>query len=809
VASCTSAQSFTANGAGAGLGRATRRGAAIAPRIGANRPIEKGGALYCPAVTDDRRARAGAAFIGYLVLTIGLTYPLIRVMGAALPSDPGDPVLNTWILWWNTRAVPFTHAWWQAPAFYPAAGVLAFSEHLLGLAWIATPVRWLTGSPVVAYNVAFLLSFALSGWAAYLLAFELTGRRDAAWVGGALYAFCAYRVEQLAHLQMLSSYWVPIALLALHRFRRSGRRRWLAAATAAVVLQGLSNGYLLLYLPVLLVLWGLWFLRSTWSGRLIAGLAAAGAAAAALVLPALWSYRDIHARYGFSRTGGGLTVYGADITSMLSAPAHLRLWHVLHVSSRAEGHLFPGLAAPLLIAAALATRRRLPRVPDSRIVLAIRRGAAVLLIGYAALLVSRLLAGPWSIALPFATISVVRWDKLLADILALLAVVAASSPWVRAAWQRGSPFAFYLMATAAMWLFALGPAPTFLDRQALSSGPYQWLLMLPGYDGLRMSGRFWMLGAACASAAGALAFAKLVAPAGRWRHAALTLVTVVALGDGWMGAMPVSAPPARSPLLERYGRYPVLELPMSAARDTAAMYRGIFHGQPVANGYSGYEAPHYAALQAGLSERDPAVLVELARLGVRDVRIDLRADRDGTLAAFVAAVPGATEVARSSDEALFRLPSAPALPPPQYGPPIAIAHLHASVAGDELPQAIDGRPETGWHAGAGPPDPQLQIDLGTPQPVGAVVVSLGRFADGFPRELAVESSRDGRHWSRVFQGPLAAPAIAAALRDPRMVPIVIDVGGGEARYLRLEPLAPHPVTTWSVANLQVLAPPAA
>ena len=47
-----------------------------------------------------------AAFIAYVAITCALTYPLITMLGSVLPNDPGDPALNTWILWWNAHAVP-------------------------------------------------------------------------------------------------------------------------------------------------------------------------------------------------------------------------------------------------------------------------------------------------------------------------------------------------------------------------------------------------------------------------------------------------------------------------------------------------------------------------------------------------------------------------------------------------------------------------------------------------------------------------------------------------------------------------------
>ena len=50
---------------------------------------------------DYARARAvGLAFLGYLVLALAYTWPLpIKLNG--VPHDPGDPLLNTWLMWWS------------------------------------------------------------------------------------------------------------------------------------------------------------------------------------------------------------------------------------------------------------------------------------------------------------------------------------------------------------------------------------------------------------------------------------------------------------------------------------------------------------------------------------------------------------------------------------------------------------------------------------------------------------------------------------------------------------------------------------
>ena len=81
---------------------------------------------------------------------------------------------------------------------------------------------------VLAYNAAYMLSGALSGAAMYVLARELTGRRDAAVIAGVVYAMQPFRASHLPHLQWLVTGWLPLSLWALHRYFRMPRPLTLA-----------------------------------------------------------------------------------------------------------------------------------------------------------------------------------------------------------------------------------------------------------------------------------------------------------------------------------------------------------------------------------------------------------------------------------------------------------------------------------------------------------------------------------------------------------------------------------------------------
>ena len=168
-----------------------------------------------------------AAALFYFALVLTFTWPLAASLSSAVPHDLGDPLENTWILWWNAHAVPLTARWWDAPIFWPAPGALALSEHLLGISVFATPLQWLGASPTAAYNVCFLFSFPLCSLAAHALVFTIARRHDAGVIAGLIFGFNPYRIAQAPHLQMLAAWWMPIALLALHQYIHRRQRRWL------------------------------------------------------------------------------------------------------------------------------------------------------------------------------------------------------------------------------------------------------------------------------------------------------------------------------------------------------------------------------------------------------------------------------------------------------------------------------------------------------------------------------------------------------------------------------------------------------
>jgi hypothetical protein len=283
----------------------------------------------------------------YTIITMIIGRDVLTHLGSTIANDAGDPLLTAAILKWNATHVPLTDAWYQFPIFYPTRDTLTFSEHLLGLSVIASPIYWLTGNIVVTYNLVLLLTFPLCAMAMYALVYRLTGSAAGAFVAGVAFAFAPYRISQLPHIQMLATFWAPLALLGLHAYIDTGRGRWLVLYGAAWVLQGAANGYALVMFSILVGLWTLWFVIVSRQWHALAMIALATVVAVLPLAPVLYKYTSVHRHFGFVRDYWEIRGFSADIAGLLCAPPALTFWGWIRVKCGAEGELFPGVALML------------------------------------------------------------------------------------------------------------------------------------------------------------------------------------------------------------------------------------------------------------------------------------------------------------------------------------------------------------------------------------------------------------------------------------------------------------------------------
>src|SRR5712691_2499358 len=374
--------------------------------------------------------------------------------------------------------------------FWPMSGALALSEHLLGVSLVASPLQWLGAEPVTAYNIVFLLSFPLCALAAHALAFTLTARHDAAAVAGLAFGFNPYRTSHVPHLQMLWTFWMPLALLALHRYARDGRLSWLALFVAMWVGQALSNGYFMLFFPVLLALWLGWFLASRGDLPQLGRVAAAWAIGSLLLLPIVIPYQRLHERLALQRGLGEIRGFSADASAFAAASPFVLVSRLLPRASAPEQELYPGLmVVGLIVVAVTASFWRSRKEPVSYRPVKVLFGAMAC--GLVAVAFAAPLVGPWQLRVGGIAIVKVAtvFKPLTAAIWCAVFAVAIGGRLARA-WNARSALAFYVCAAAVMYVLSFGPEPSFLGAQFWYKPPYAWLMQLPAFSTVRAPARF-------------------------------------------------------------------------------------------------------------------------------------------------------------------------------------------------------------------------------------------------------------------------------------------------------------------------------
>jgi hypothetical protein len=360
----------------------------------------------------------------------------------------------------------------------------------------------------------------------------------------------------------------------------------------------------------------------------------------------------------------------------------------------------------------------------------------------------------------------------------VLAVIAAALVLARRAHGtdgglRGT-FLFYVFGAILMGALTLGPAaPASGFIGALK--PYQLLMHLPGFSGLRVPVRYAMLMALCLAVASGIGLALLRPAVRRWRLLAVAAAAGIAL-DGWMDPMGFSPPPGRVEL-PAVPSATVLELPPDDATvSVGAMFRSMTHRRPLVNGYSGYIPPHYAILCGSLRRDDPSAIVELARGRTLLMLIAERNDPGGDFRRLIESIPGVERRGVTTAGASYVLSAQPHGRRPRGGTP---------------------RPFTATWL----PRSHVVLDLGASQVIRNLEFPLRQHYPDLGRRIAVEVSEDGEAWTTALEDWTGGAALAGALEDQVVVPIRFTVPDVRGRYLRV-----HPAEDGLIRELTIYGP---
>ncbi|MCC7417900.1 MAG: hypothetical protein IT176_12250 [Acidobacteria bacterium] len=492
------------------------------------------------------------AAVLYIALTLYLAFPLSVHPGSRVMSASPDANLFMWTLAWDAHAfVSQPLRIFDANIYYPEPRTLAYSENLIGSAFFAAPILWMTGNMVLAMNLVALLSCVLCASGAYLLARRIGVSATGALIAGVVFGFSPPRFFRLEQLHLGTIQWVPFALASAHAYLSHGRRRDLHWTLGLFTLQALTSGHGAVFL--LLSLLGLTIYAVARGEPIAAGrrLRDAGIAGVLLLLPTalmLIPYLLVQREMGLRRT---LENWASSWASFGASPSYVHGWILERfestVNARADAYLFPGYLPVLLaVVAVLGVIVRRRPASDARL----------------------------------------RPDK--------------PGTAVEAAWAT----IFYALVTlVAVWL-SLGPP----------LGLWPLVYWLPGLNFIRVPSRFMLLAILGLAVLAGLGFDRLAAATGRPRRAVLAAAIVLLMAAEFASPLEteeyrVDIPPVDRWLATQPAPMVVAELPLASPRSLGAwerrhttfMLHSTAHWQKTIEGYSGIRPPWHAELYETLA----------------------------------------------------------------------------------------------------------------------------------------------------------------------------------------------------------------
>ena len=471
--------------------------------------------------------------VGFLLAALVYTWPLaIHLSDRVVDGiDSGQVIWNLWEA--ARRVVAGTDLFHTTMLYYPAGADLYLHTWFPAVTLLLVPLT-LTAGPVVAYNLAQLIGFTLTGCTMYVLCRDLGAGRAGAAFGGFALDFCAWHLVRLhGHLNHTSIYWIPLYLLCLFRLARpaaqSGRGRilWPALTGLTLVLVALVDFQHIVYVAVPTALWLLHRLldrQQARRGRLVVQVGAAWGLAALLLAPIL---------VGLVRQQTGGEYMRPDLSQIVTFSADLLAYFVPF-----QYNTFVGPAVTPVVNT--------------------------------------------------------LWGKLDTErALYLTVTLIALGGWGLWRLRRQDRYWFHLLIVAGV--LSLGPALHFAGRTGIAL-PYLALYLLPGGDSLRAPARFGLLVVLALAVPAALAITRWeqawqAAPPGSpaaWRRklaltgAFLALALETATFPNPMVALTVP-PFYRQLAQEAAPQRAIVDVPL---RDEGIYeYYQTIHGHPLVGGY--------------------------------------------------------------------------------------------------------------------------------------------------------------------------------------------------------------------------------
>jgi len=579
-----------------------------------------------------------AAVLSYTIYVAAIvlaTWP-IALRPASLWADHTDPPLFTWVMASMARWVA-AGPWglFDGNAFYPYGKSLAFSEPLLLPALVGLP-GFVGGNPVLTYNLLILLLWPFNGVAMAWAAFEVTDSRLGAWLAGAVFCLSPYFMEYRIEFNMLLAAPVPVALVAWVRWLERQNVRWLVLALGALTAQGLTCwyytiatglGFIVLTIGMVCLRWRGWCWWRDGRALMIGGLGVAVA-----LVPVALPYFIVNRELGLERHLSD--VQNSDLLNFFTPVSRFEPIHVPWHGRPSETSPFVGFAVMALAAVAVARGWREGRPVAGGPAWLARSAGFSLALAVVGIVVTIGHRGSWRFRVGGlghrVGVASFIW-LLLAGLVVLLLARGWSAFRARAARSLGAGDWGWLLAllTAIAMVLVLGPNVR-VAGDSVGLGPYNDLYRaLFPLHAVRITVRFAILSLPAMGLLAALGWRVLETRPSLASRRWLCWLCFVGVAT----ALALEYVPRRADLVEVSAPRPVdlvlradpvdvavLEWPTySPGVDADAMFRSLYHGKRVVNGFSGFSLASLRDLSALLTTTGPPFPSVEAQAALRQI----------------------------------------------------------------------------------------------------------------------------------------------------------------------------------------------
>lgn len=296
--------------------------------------------------------REALAVLFFLGLAIAATRPLAALLRTHVLGHL-DVLVDLWTVHWLSAHFFDPRQIFQGNTFHPAPHAVLHSDLSLGTVVLLLPFRPFVRDPVTLINLAALVALAFGGWAFHALGHAVTGNRWAGLLCGVLAAFNSHQMRHVYHLNLLTTGWLALFLLGLHRTVERPSALSVALAAVGFSLSAQSSGYYGVAALVLAGVFAVVNVRALGRSRVLAALSAAALLGTLLTLPYLAAYLDARHEQGLRRNINMSATMAFHPSPDLTSDAYAYRW----LSPREGERLFPGVLALVLGAAAVVRRR--------------------------------------------------------------------------------------------------------------------------------------------------------------------------------------------------------------------------------------------------------------------------------------------------------------------------------------------------------------------------------------------------------------------------------------------------------------------